>query len=304
MKNVLLYILCMVFLCFLIPIIFTKTNKPKEVNNNMEEEKTSENSYDYKQYNTVKLLHASTGEIEEIGLDEYLLGVVSAEMPANFEIEALKAQAVVARTYTLYKIINGAKHEGADICDDSKCCQAWISKEDRFKRWNEEESKTNWTKIEQAVEETKGKIITYEGKPINAFFHSNSGGVTDTANNVWGGADFPYLQAVTTSGEDEYSQYSSEVILTKDEFINKIKEYHKDFEIDFNNDNQIQVLEYTDGERVKTIKIGNLNLSGVEIRNIFGLKSAKFEIILEGENIKFNVTRIWTWSWNEPNRSR
>ena len=97
------------------------------------------------------------------------------------------------------------------------------------------------------------------------------------------------MQAVTTSGEDSYSQYSSEVIVSKDEFINKIKEYHKDFEIDFSLENQIEILEYTDGERIKTIKIGNLNLSGVEIRSIFGLKSAKFEINVEGENIKFSV---------------
>lgn len=303
MKNILLYILCMVFLCFLIPIIFTKKPNSIEVNNSLEREETSENNYDYKQYNKVKLLHSNTGEIEEINLDEYLLGVVSAEMPANFEIEALKAQAVVARTYTLYKIINGTKHENADICDNSGCCQAWISKEDRLNRWNEDERESNWSKIEQAVSSTKGQVITYNGKPINAFFHSNSGGITDTASNVWGGSNYPYLQAVTTSGEDNYTQYNSELILTKEEFTNKIKEFHSDFEIDFSNENQIQILEYTDGERVKTIKIGNLNLSGVEIRNIFGLKSAKFEITVDEENIKFNVVRIWTWSWNESNRS-
>ena len=97
------------------------------------------------------------------------------------------------------------------------------------------------------------------------------------------------MQAVETSGEDAYSQYNSEVTVTKDEFISKIKEYHSDFEIDFSIENQIEVLEYTDGQRVKTIKIGNLDLSGVEVRKIFGLKSAKFEISVEGENVKFSV---------------
>lgn len=91
-------------------------------------------------------------------------------MPANFEEEALKAQAVVARTYTIYKITNGSKHENANICDDSKCCQAWISKEARFEKWNESERENNWSKIVNAVDSTKGKIITYDGKPINAFF--------------------------------------------------------------------------------------------------------------------------------------
>ena len=290
MRKILLYILCMVFLCFLIPILFTKKSEPKEIKSNVEIEYKEEPSlYDYGEYNKVKLLHTKTGEVEELDLDQYLLGVVSSEMPASFEIEALKAQAVVARTYTIYKITEEKKHENADICDDSKCCQAWISKEDRFARWNEEERESNWSKIEEAVNSTKGEIVKYEGKPINAFFHSNSGGTTDTATAVWGGANYPYLQAVETSGEDAYTQYSSEVVLSKEEFANKIREYHSEFQIDYSLENQIEILSYTEGERVKEIKIGNLNLSGVEIRNIFKLKSAKFEINIDGENIKFNV---------------
>jgi len=140
-----------------------------------------------------------------------------------------------------------------------------------------------------AANNTKGKIVTYEGNPINAFFHSNSGGVTDTATNVWGGTNYPYLQVVETSGEDTYSQYASELSVTKEEFISKIKEYHSNFTIDFNKSNQIEILQYTDGDRVKLIKIGNLNLSGVEVRTIFGLKSAKFQISIEENNIKFSV---------------
>ena len=117
----------MVLICFALPIIFTKKYVPQEVSSKVQEKK-----FNYKQYNTIKLLHLETGEIEEINIDEYLYGVVSAEMPANFHEEALKAQGVVARTYTIYKIKNGSKHENADICDSSLCCQAWISKENRF----------------------------------------------------------------------------------------------------------------------------------------------------------------------------
>lgn len=291
MKKILLYILCLVLLCFLIPILFTQKNDLKEiVANNEENKQNQEIKHDYGKYSTVKLLHSDTKEIKEIELDNYLLGVVSSEMPASFEKEALKAQAVVARTYTIYKITEGNKHGDADICDDSKCCQAWISKEDRLNKWNETERDSNWLKIEEAVNTTKGKIITYDGKAINAFFHSNSGGITDTAIAVWGGTNYPYLQAVQTSGEDSYKQYSSEVEITKDEFISKLKEYHSDFIIDFNDANSIKILDYTDGERIKTIKIGNLELAGTEVRTIFGLKSAKFQINIEGENVKFNVT--------------
>ena len=301
MKKFFVYILCMIFLFFLIPVLFTHKYKTKKEYKKLEEKKEE---YNYKDLNKVKVLHIKTGEVEEMELDSYIIGVVSAEMPANFEIEALKAQAVVARAYTIYKITKGTKHENADICDDPSCCQAWINKEERLNRWNEEERNLNWSKIEEAVESTKGKVITYEGKPINAFFHSNSGGFTESAFNVWGGENYPYLNVVATSGEDSYKQYNSEVQVTKNEFIEKIKKYHQDFEIDFKKENEIQVLEYTDGKRIKTIKIGNLNLSGVEIRTIFNLKSARFEIIVDGENIKFNVIRLWPWSWNESNRSR
>ena len=211
-------------------------------------------------------------------------------MPASFEEEALKAQAVVARTYTIYKIQNsGAKHKGADICDNSACCQAWISKDDRLAKWEESSRQSNWEKIVQAVNSTQGKMIIYEGKPINAFFHSNSGGKTETTLNVWGGSGYPYLQAVATAGEEAYSQYSSEATFSKQDFVDKIKAKHSDFSIDFSAQDCIKVLEYTDGDRVKTIQIGNLQLSGVEVRTLLNLRSANFTVAIEADNITFKV---------------
>ena len=296
MKKILAYVLIFVLVCFLIPVVLTKkTGKQVNTNIYVNEQNNSEVAentaeYNYNKYNTIKLLHTKTQEIEEIKLDEYLYGVVSAEMPASFEKEALKAQAVVARTYTIYKIENNeGKHGEANICDDSGCCQAWISKEDRFTKWEEASREANWNKIVEAVESTKGKYITYEGKPINAFFHSNSGGKTETTLNVWGGSGYPYLQSVSTSGEDAYTQYKSEVTLTKEGFINKIKEKYSDFEIDFNDEKCISILEYTEGNRVKKIRIGNKEFSGVEIITLIGLKSANFNIEIKGDNIYFSV---------------
>ena len=297
MKKILIYLLILIFICFSIPIIFTsefsKRTFSEEIseNNKVEnKDKVSESSYDYKKYKTIKLLHKDNEKVEEVALDEYLYGVVSAEMPASFEKEALKAQAVVARTYTIYKIVNNdGKHEDADICDDSTCCQAWISKENRLSKWKEEERNSNWSKIVEAVNDTQGKIITYEGKPINAFFHSNSGGTTEAPINVWGGSGYPYLQSVSTSGEDAYSQYNSEAEFTKKEFEEKIKKEHSDFKIDYKKEDCIKVEEYTEGNRVKSVKIGNLDLSGVEVRNIFGLRSANFKIIMKNNKIRFEV---------------
>ena len=212
-------------------------------------------------------------------------------MPANFEQEALNAQALVARTYTIYSIKrNKNKHEGADICDSSTCCQAWISKEDRLARWNEDVREEYWNKIVKAVNTTKGKVITYNGDVIDAFFHSNSGGITEIPVNVWGGTNFPYLQSVQTSGEEGYSQYSSEVTLTQEELINKIRAKHSDFNIDISQQDSVKILEYTEAGRVKNIQIGNLKLSGVEVRSLLGLKSTNFKIEINNGKVTFIVT--------------
>ena len=300
MKKFFIYFFIFLFICFILPANKNKKDigASAEIteNNDMNNEEVikEENSaatepYNYKNYGTIKLLHHETGEVEEVALDSYLCNVVSAEMPADYELEALKAQAVVARTYTIYKIQN-KKHENADICDDSNCCQAWVSKDVRFSRWEEDKRESNWAKIEQCINETKGLIITYENKPINAFFHANSGGTTELPVNVWGGgSDLPYLQVVETAGEEGYTQYSSEVVLTEEELLNKLKTKYEDIQIDFTNAEDLKILEYTDSNRVKTIKFGNHELSGVETRTLLGLRSTNFEISKDGDKIKFSV---------------
>ena len=304
MKKILIYLLSFILIIFIIPAFLTKRTTPtsskketeRQLQDNNQQEQTTENqteisnknTYNYSKYGTISLLHKKTGEVEQVKLDEYLCNVVSAEMPATFEQEALKAQAIVARTYTIYKILN-KKHDNADICDDSTCCQAWISKDDRLAKWEENQRESNWQKICSAVNETSGKIITYENKPIDAFFHSNSGGITEVPVNVWGGTGYPYLQSVETSGENTYTQYASEVTLSQEELINKLKEKYSDISIDFTNSEDIKILEYTESKRVKTVKFGNHEISGVEARTLFGLKSTNFEISRDGNNIKFSV---------------
>ena len=299
MKKMLLYILSFIILFFILPIIFTITPKAEteEVVSNIEnvtqeqpEPEAETITYDYQKYQTIKLLHSGSGQIEELPIDEYLYGVVSSEMPANYEVEALKAQAIVARTYTIYQIMNNSgKHPGADICDNSSCCQAWISKDERLSKWAPEEAESNWNKIVDAVNSTSGKIITYQNKPINAFFHSNSGGKTESSLNIWGGIDYPYLKSVETAGEEGYTQYSSEAKFTKEELLNKLKEKYEDCEIDYSQENCIQILEYTTSGRVKTIKFGNKEIAGTEARTILGLRSTNFTFTISGDEIIFSV---------------
>lgn len=308
MKKFLLYFCGFTIVFFIAPAICTATPKknnqqeqPQNENNKQLQEQsqeqlqtmesTEENTQEQQENRTIRLLHATTGEIEEVNLDEYLYGVVSAEMPANYETEALKAQAVVARTYTIYQMRhNSNKHENADICDNYACCQAWISKEDRISKWNGEEAESNWNKIEEAVNSTTGKIVTYNGEPINAFFHSNSGGVTESSVNIWGGIDYPYLKSVETAGEDGYKQYTSQVEISKQDLVNRLKEKYQDCEIDYSQENCIQILEYTSSGRVKTIKFGNKEIAGTEARSILGLKSTNFTFSINGDIVTFSVT--------------
>jgi len=287
LKKILFYFAFVIILIFAMPIIFTNQFKSKEVVSEPEEIE-EEKKFDYGEFNTIRLLHVETGEVENLDLDTYLYGVVSSEMPASFDLEALKAQAVVARTYTIYHIKNDSKHENADVCDSSLCCQAWISKENRLARWEENLREEYWNKIVKAVNETKGKVVLYNGEPINALFHSNSGGRTELSINVWGG-DYPYFQTVETSGEQNYTSYSSEVQVSKDELVKKMLEKYSGFKIDFKDPLCIKILEYTDSNRVKKMQIGNIELSGVEARNLFGLKSAKFNFEISGDFVSFSV---------------
>ena len=181
------------------------------------------------------------------------------------------------------------KHPNGDICDDYKCCPAWMTKEDRLSKWDEDKRDENWNKIVEAVDSTQGKVITYDGSPIDAFFHSNSGGTTEVVSNVWGGSDVPYLQSVQTSGEEDYSGYESEVELSENELIEKLKSKHNDVNINFSEENSVQIIEYTESGRVKTIKFGNIQIAGTEARTLLGLKSTNFSIEINDGKIKFKV---------------
>ena len=275
MKKIVIYVFLIIGICFLIPIFFTTKFKIKKKNIEEPPVLLDIEKYNYTDFETIKLLHNSTNEVEEVNLDEYIAQVVSAEIPVDYDIEAIKAQSVAARTYTVYRIIHESKHEGADICDSASCCQAWISKEDRISKW-QDDGINKWNKIVEAVNSTVGEVVTYEGQIINAFFHSNSGGKTETPNNVWGGGDYPYLQSVETSGEDAYSQYSSEVTLTKEELLNKLKTKYSDIQINFDLDEEIQILEYTESGRVSKVKFGNHEISRSRSKKHFRIKSNKF----------------------------
>ena len=226
--------------------------------------------------NIIYMELSNTKDIVELEFDEYLKGVLYAEMPSSFDIEALKAQAVAARTYTLKKLYN-TNH----ICDNPAHCQAW----------KDPTTSIDYEKLSIAVRETKNENITYLGEPIEAFFHSSSGGKTENSENVWTNKK-PYLISVDSPGEEKImSSFYSTVEITYKELRDRINSFKSQKLItDTNLKNKIKILSLTEGNRVKEIKIQDSIFSGTEIRSILGLRSANFTVTLNKNSVIFNVS--------------
>ena len=144
------------------------------------------------------------------------------------------------------------------MCDDINCCQCYKTKEYAFASWDDSEENERWGKLEMAVDATKKQVITYNGEIISAFFHAHSGGKTENVKFVWGGNEIPYLQSVETSGENTYTQYASEVTLSQEELINKLKEKYSDISIDFTNSEDIKMLIEMQKQQNEKIEQQNL----------------------------------------------
>lgn len=218
----------------------------------------------------------SDGSIQKMELDTYLAEVVLCEMPVDFDAEALKAQAVVARTYALRRLESGSKHAGAAVCTDSACCQGYISTADYLDSGGKQEQ---IEKVSLAVSATSGQVLTYQGKLAEATYFSCSGGMTEDAKAVWG-AEIPYLQAVASPGEENATHYTDTVMLTKTEFAEKLGS-----EATGVAEKWVESITYTDGGGVDIIKICGREYKGTEIRKLLGLRSTAFAITVVGDTV-------------------
>lgn len=244
----------------------------------------------------IKVYMHTEKKVVTMPLEEYIKGVVAAEMPAAFEPEALKAQAVAARTYAYGRMIKKYvpkedAHEGGDICTDSTHCQAWVSKKEAMKKWGIFSALMNWNKISKAVAETRNTIIVYDNSVVNPVFHSNSGGRTENAEEVWEGSSVPYLKSVESRGEDTNPAYKNIVEISSKDFCRKLKSQYPEIRINEKDIlKDIKVLEKSEGGRVKNVKVGNITLKGTELRTLFSLKSTNFILKKEGaSNIKITT---------------
>lgn len=233
---------------------------------------------------TIKILDEQTKKIIEVEFEEYIKGVIAAEMPALFELEALKAQAVAARTYAIRKMSQNNSIDKADISIDPARGQAYLSLDQLKQKWGGN-FYTYYRKISQAVEATQGEIMVYEEEPIEAVFHSTSTGITQSAKDIWQ-VEVPYLQSVESVGEEESPSFVEEKKLSKKEILEVLEKRYPDIMI-YDLVGQIQIIERSSGGYIKKIQIGNKILSGEEVRSLFGLKSSCFTIKEEDEHFIF-----------------
>ena len=269
---------CAVFLGLILPWILLFTTKKRPID------------ADPPPTETIEALNAETltyidvigdsGQAQQMEIEEYILGVLIGEMPVDFELEALKAQAVVARTFAIKSMNNHSKHENGEICVDSSCCQEYY---DPSKYLADGGTEEDLEKFRDAVMSTKGQVLCYDGNLIEATYFSCSGGKTEDAKAVWG-TDVPYLQSVLSPGEEHAVHYMDTVTFT-------VQEFQKLLGNSLGSVPELWVgkVTYTNGGGVETIVLGNKTYTGTQIRKLLKLNSTSFVITALG-----NVVTVTT----------
>lgn len=218
-------------------------------------------------------VYRSNGSVINLNMTDYLIGVVSSEMPTSFNLEALKAQSVLARTYALK-----AKQTGKKLTD-TVSTQSYIDIDQMKNKWGNSFN-TYYNKIKNAVENTNGEYLSYNGNYIEALYHSTNNGKTESSLDVFGNY-YPYLISVSSEYDKNASSYLRTISMPLDTISNKLG-------LSLNNDSVINILSYTDGGNIKEININGNNFSGKKIRELLGLRSADFDISISDNNA--NIT--------------
>jgi stage II sporulation protein D len=253
---------------------------------------------DEKPYEASVYLHRER-VIRNMDLEEYIKGVVAAEMPASFHHEALKAQAVAARTYTVKRMTSlggspNPDHPEVDVCTDSTHCQAWISDEEFRQHLRKQFGIFGYKKylenVYNAVEDTRDLILVYQDEIIDPLFHSTSGGFTENSEQVFSSM-VPYLRSVSSPYEDHSPKLTTRVEMKADDFVRTLQQKFDGLKIDKNDiPSAIQVLETSQGGKIISVRIGNKILSGREVRAALGLNSTDFKIGCEGDTVVITTT--------------
>ena len=235
-----------------------------------EKEKTDNPSED-----TISVFMTADNETEVMDMRDYIIGAVSAEVPASYHKEAIKAQALAAVTFAEYRKKNGSNEDigGADISDDSSVHQGYMTKAQMQEKWGDAFD-TYYQKIADAVDEVLDKIIIYDGEPIMAAYHAISSGKTESAKNIWG-EDVAYLQSVDSRWDKDSSRYSSEVICSEEELRELLGNVSG---ADFGGDESdwVKIKSTSDAGTVLEAEVCGVKMSGMELRNLLSLRSPVF----------------------------
>lgn len=284
-KEIYIYILgiLLVFISIIaIPLCLFKNSDTNVKKNELNDLESIDSNYlKQKDFDHIKVYITDKKKILDMDMEEYITGVVAAEMPAAFDEEALKSQAVAARTFAVNHILykGCSKYEGVDICDSTHC-QVYKSKEEMIKSWPKECSEEYWNKIRNAVKSTKGEVISYNGELIQyPQYFAISSGNTEDAIEVFAIEDAPYLKSKESKGEEIAPKYSSNVKISIRDFVHKLNSFYPKAQLRENNvKDNVSIKSRTQGGSVKEIKIGNIIISGSKFREIFNLNSANFNL--------------------------
>lgn len=284
LRNIVFFVLFIAFLLILLPLLLMGLDHKKnaiEMNKDKNEEGWSLNnsSVKFDSKTEINLYLTKEDRTIKMNLEEYVMGVVSAEMPASFDIEALKAQAVAARTFALSKILNKCMQaKGGDICDSTHC-QVYMNSNERIKTWDSAKSKEYLEKIKKAIKDTENLVITYNNEIIKSpQYFAVSSGKTENSWEVFASKE-PYLVSVDSPGEEQAPKFTSVIDIKVKEFISKVNNNVKDARLSTSNlKSAVKILTRSEGGAVKEIKLGNKTISGVQFRTLFALNSANFTL--------------------------
>lgn len=236
----------------------------------------------------IRVLQVSSSRILETDVTEYLIGAVASEMPASFNEEALKAQAVASYTYLKWILLNSDNTSSGlwDISDDSNTHQGFLSKEQMKERWGEKYD-TYYSKLKRIVEETENEYIAYENEPVLAVFHAVSSGSTSDSKDVWGNS-LPYLISVDAPGD----KLSPDLISANTFTYGELSALFEDAGISaegIEKKDWIKITSSSESGYVKEARIGNSTMSGTELKALLKLKSPCFTVKATDSKVEFTV---------------
>jgi stage II sporulation protein D len=285
-KPMIVLFIAVAFVIIMIPAVLVLPFSSDKTSGKLDEQLEQKAKEEGKEVSTnemsaveVAVYRTSAKKIQKLPIESYLAGVVAAEMPADFEEEALKAQALTARTYIVDQLINDNRMglpDGADV-SDTVMHQVYMNNDELKKQWGSD-YKWKMKKINKAIKETQGQILTYNGKPITATFFSTSNGYTENSEDYWE-AEFPYLKSVSSPWDKESPKFYNKMVVDAADFEKKLG-------VSLSSGTTIgTVIERTSGNRVGVVEIGGKKLTGKQIREKLGLKSSDFNWERQGNQI-------------------